>query len=544
MKISLFSFLVVVFVLVPAASAQSYVLGHDPNSVLRLCRGFLLGNMDKTLRDGFTCDPDPPPPVRGPAKTSSLDMYYAVGSNNLKKALNVDLSVDASYLTYSGNGNYTSSNLTLLSEDSASIVLKANSEYQSVDAKNLKLTKEAEDFFQQNGSEKFERLYGSRVVTSLKKGVSVTVIITISKRSTFFKNNLAAKVSTGGGFGPFSITVGGSVSQELSQSVNSGEASVKVFSVGGTGISAMADLVRAVALSSNANSVDQVITELSKYIKQFDAKDAVDIGYNTADVSSYEPNSQPANLWNALRESGLTRITQEYRAAYKIYEIAQDILSGADDRSILLKTGVDRQNFADGVTKLQTYLNDLAVAHQNCQSKFQEISSCNLPTPIDYRSVLPKYPIPEVKISAGGTIDVFAREITRLSFSIDGAQVLHTKPRSTPALNHMSELNAAISAKVEPFLAAPMASDPDGCRAIVTHVFWFGGQENKYLSELVFWDRPSNPRGLTVFFKEGIPSGSYTDLELSKYLTEVYPAIPRGTSISKLIRCMRTGLVE
>lgn len=301
--------------------------------------------------------------AEGGALSTEFATVLVTNSTQLKDALHLDLKVDASYLVFKGNSSFTYDQSALFNADSATIVISATSEYSRLTMVSVHLSKEAKALLDAGKMADFERTYGSRYVVMERRGASVAVIVTITGLSIAEKSKLAAGLEGSGRWGP--LGAGGQLhfQSELERASKGGRLNVQVVATGGEGFGGLADLVK--ALSANPEALKNIFDALGVYLKQFNAKNSVPIGFHTASMKDFgwKPAKETADRWSDLTIRRLLEIVDRYRATVKRLDEIQALLGHNDPRDVLLEPQ-KRAQLKAAIPLYEKYLYHLAAAHR------------------------------------------------------------------------------------------------------------------------------------------------------------------------------------
>ena len=153
--------------------------------------------------------------------------------------------IDASYLIFKGGAKFNFRYTASSAEDSATVIVNAESEFGRKDLVHPKLTPEAQKIVA--NSALFARTCGSRFVNIKRRGASVSAILTIHGLTKEEKTSISGGVTGEGGWGPLSGSASANFEAELAKAAKVGHADIQVVATGGNGFGGLGDTVKALA---------------------------------------------------------------------------------------------------------------------------------------------------------------------------------------------------------------------------------------------------------------------------------------------------------
>lgn len=361
-----------------------------PSSPLHLGAGF---NPNDVSQSKVDCISFTPKSLDNDATlTTSLSQSIVLSTDQLKQTLSIDSKIDASYLSFNGGATFNYVSDSLFSDNSLTVVITASSEYGRLGVDSPKLRPEYAHLLAD--AKQFESVCGSRFVDIERRGASVSVILTIYGLSKEDHDNITSALSGGGGWGPFSADVAASLSQDIKRASQSNELQIQVVATGGTGLSGLADLVRADAPSDDA--IDKIKDALATFLQGFSAPNAAPIGFHVTDMSFAGWNPSAVDLWTDYKETILRKIVADYRATASVLQDANGILAGTDPRRAIVPQANDKA-IQTLITAYTDRLMKLAQADSACKADTTTNgSACIDPTFPDVPNPIPKSPRPPV----------------------------------------------------------------------------------------------------------------------------------------------------
>ena len=162
---------------------------YYPHSALGLGLGFDPADTSVPKRP---CIAGKKEPIDPGAVGTQFQMTYVKNWNQLNTAMRTDAKIDASYLTFKGNAEYTIDTSSAFEFNSITIVLRAWSDFGrwglTADAK---LIDEAHDDLQKD-PRKFASKCGIRYVAIERRGATVSAVITLASVGTEFKKLISS----------------------------------------------------------------------------------------------------------------------------------------------------------------------------------------------------------------------------------------------------------------------------------------------------------------------------------------------------------------
>jgi hypothetical protein len=313
--------------------------------------------------------------------------YFVFNSSQLKNVLKIDAKVDASYMSFKGGMTFNFSDEGISKSDSATLVVRAFTEYGRKMMQDPKLTEEAKATLESGDMKRFEKDCGSRIVAIERRGAMVAAIITISNLTQQQKASLGLEV-TASGSGMVASFEARSKFEKLMESGSSGtNVRVQVVSTGGKGFSELGELVK--GFQAAPDSLVKIETALTEFIKSFGPDNAAPIGYHTRAMGwGFDPNG--IDLWGEEKQRLLTKLVTAYRANEQTGATLANILEGADPRAKVITPEL-RAKYEEVAPVIEDYMGKLAETHRGCR-KTQQAVNCRLPAPKPERVFIPELP--------------------------------------------------------------------------------------------------------------------------------------------------------
>ena len=408
----------------------------SPMSIMSLGMGFSPNDVSQAK---VRCIASGGGPLDPGALTTALSTILVTNSVQLSSALSLDAKINASYLTFSGGASFSYSEKSLFSENSATVVVSASTEYgRRALTPPIKLTPEAEQIV--GDGKHFADVCGTRFVAIERRGASVFAIINISNIDTADVTDMKTNMQASGGWGPLSGGASAAFERALSRAAQTGQLSVQIVATGGVGLSGLGDQVIAIAsASSQPQALNNIAAALSTFLKQFNIDNSAPIGFYVASMSDFgwKPNS--VDIWNERHERDLRNIVAEYRKTSDIFDQAEGIIQNTDPLSNILdlKT-INSIKSETGI--IQNYMDKLADIFKKCKSN----EDCNLPPQPYPDNIVPSLPLPpdgRLLVSVDGQLldQVQSDAILSLpGFIIDNTRQIYPSAKDARAVLHIT----------------------------------------------------------------------------------------------------------
>lgn len=307
------------------------------------------------------------------AEETSFGTSLVRNASQLKSALKVDLSIDASYLIFKGSASFSMDETATSSADSASIVLTASARYGRRVMKDPQLTPLAQRLLDAKDHPGFARQFGTHYVAIEHRGASVSAIFTISDLSSSTRSVLSASVEGGGGWGPLKASAKAAVSSELQRASQERRLDVRVVATGGTGFSELDSLIRSL---SSANILSDAEDALGKYVKTFTPETSAPIGFSIGEFASFGLRVDN-DLYSEEKERCLLDLVTEYRQMDAVRQRIGSLLDGIDPYAPFL-SAEQRQQLPEYQRACRDYQTVLATVHKQCLQS-SNLQDCRTP---------------------------------------------------------------------------------------------------------------------------------------------------------------------
>lgn len=311
------------------------------------------------------------------ATSSRIEFTYVETNEQLRMALGVDVSAEASYFGFGGGGSMMSQTQINRRSNSLTLVLRANSEYLRRFATNPQLTPQAESWIEQNQYDTFIENCGSHYITSERRGSTVAVIINIDNASSELQQTIRTTARASGAFGPLSGRASASLNLEFSRSNASRSIGIRAFTTGGRGIQDLGGLLT--DIFSNDNPIRVITNHIATLMSQMTAANAAPIGYSAAPNPFLPINQLLPGHYNE-RTRRLVQMVDRF------YEVSADMatirnIGNESSGYFRFIAPIDARRAASELPLWESYIETLRQAHERCvASSTKSIDDCQLPT--------------------------------------------------------------------------------------------------------------------------------------------------------------------
>jgi hypothetical protein len=358
-----------------------------PMSIMSLGLGF---NPSDITRTKIRCIVADPVDLESGSISTVFSTQLVTNHEQLQSSLGMDSKIDASYLIFKGSATFNFHYSVSSSDDSATVVVSAVSEFGRKGLSPPKLTVEAKQIV--GNSSLFANTCGTRFVNIEHRGASVSAIVTIRGLTKEEKTTLVTGVTGEGGWGPLSAAGSTQFQAELAKAVKTGRADIQVVSTGGNGFGGLGDTVK--ALAATPESLPAIQTALGIYISQFNSSNSVPIGFDVESMEALGWAPATDNLWTLQLERKLRALVQAYRETRDALGAVAAIKAKADVRASLMTA--DQIAAMDSATPAwESRLDEIAGAYQKCKTRADDGQfDCALIAAPANLTLLPPVPVP------------------------------------------------------------------------------------------------------------------------------------------------------
>ena len=342
-----------------AVEADPPYYGYYPTSPLSLGSGFDLSDVRRVkspaFKDSFIQNPKTEP---GGNPAASLNVLLVKDASQVQNALHLDTKIDGRYLTFEGGASFSYSTEHAFDEDSATFIVTASTETtrQYLPVTSDQLNDDAKKLL--NNFDAFRKRFGTRFVQKIRRGSSVSAIITIHGLNRRQQDSI--KASTHGSGRGIAYSVNGEINFDtlVSQASQQGRLQVQVVSTGGSkgSVDALAYIIQH-SDATTLHPLESMETDIGKLLEDV-AQHPVPLGFWVESFAERFGMRETPDLWTINQESRLRDIVEQYRQIESMITTAKEILAsettGDNKRNSLLPA-------IDNAKKRQTVL---SAAHQ------------------------------------------------------------------------------------------------------------------------------------------------------------------------------------
>lgn len=330
---------------------------------------------------------------------SSFDVYLVQNQEQLNWAFNYDSKYSARYFKVKASGSFSILNNFEFKKNSAYLVINARSEFSRTAIDNIELTDLAKQY--QSKPAEFKKNFGTRIVTMVRKGISVWILVSIDNVSYDLLNRIQYSANASGKFGPLSGSAEINVKNELNYMKNSKELNIKIISSGGSVSNGeyekILNSIKSASMN-NFNEIKEAITEAIFNPNSYNINNAVPIGFFTTSIAALVSGAASDVPINPTYEKTLLRLVNLYnKIEHRILKM-NNIKSGNDPLSQVISED-SKNNLNDYISTLEKIKDKVEELHAKTiilydklnNSSIQNIGDahCNKPickiiTKIDY----------------------------------------------------------------------------------------------------------------------------------------------------------------
>ncbi|MEW8508783.1 MAG: hypothetical protein AB2598_18995 [Candidatus Thiodiazotropha sp.] len=373
-----------------AQDADPRYINYHPNSTLTIGAGYVPNDLSLSFPG---CISTLSTPMEMGALSTSITSYIVTSKSRIEEAFGIDAKLSASYLTFSGNSNYSKSSNYITENNSVTVVITAKTEFGRIGfPQGAALTPEANNLL--NKPDEFIKKCGSRFVTIERRGALVSVVIQIHGVSDEIKETITAGANASGGIGQLSGSASVNIKSEIQKASFMGRVTVNVLASGGEGLGSFSDSIKAV-LSAKDN-LEAISSGLADFMKSFKTENSVPIGFHTASMEVMGVDLKNFDFWTDFHERSLRKLADEYRKILRARDKAESI-KNKENIWHRLVTENEAKVISEGLQYFDIALANLASAHKSCkQAAIVEETTCIIPEKSsnlkNILNVLPDYP--------------------------------------------------------------------------------------------------------------------------------------------------------
>ncbi|NEJ85340.1 hypothetical protein GR223_05160 [Rhizobium leguminosarum] len=209
------------------------------------------------------------------APSSQVSIREIKSKYDYLRELNISASVSGSYGAFSGSASFSYSSLEDIDEESVSWAVTARSSYGSFSLQHPEVSAE----FKKLTPSQLVQACGPEYVSEVDRGVLASVLYTFHSRSERFERELKASLSANFGTTGAGIGGKGSMSELIKEASKYGTISIRVFTIGGQGATALKDLI-----AQDPSDLPKVRQVLAQYVNGQGVAHSTILGFRTTAV--------------------------------------------------------------------------------------------------------------------------------------------------------------------------------------------------------------------------------------------------------------------
>jgi hypothetical protein len=289
-------------------------------------------------------------------ESAETSISYSIVHNQkeFQRQIEKDVSINARFLSVSTSASFELSDEIYTSDNYTTIIFKANSNFGSKGLESYNLKPEAKALIDSSNYDLFIERYGTHYVQKISTGIELSFFISFENSYYEVDENNSAE----GNIGVSIINSELSINNALKKAINEKALHVQIYSNGPKdAISSLSDIIR-----YSDNPIEQIQSDISNYLKEFNRSSSKTIGYFYSPFSQYGIPKSKIN-WNIIREKNLIDIKTEYELASSNYNI---LLSNRNE-CIYIKGKDDvKKSFDSILVNYKAYLDSIIKCHNKC----------------------------------------------------------------------------------------------------------------------------------------------------------------------------------
>lgn len=305
---------------------------------------------------------------------TSFDIYLVSNTDELKWAFNYDSKVSARFFKAKASSSISFLNNFEFKSNSIYLVINAKSEFSRTSIENIKFTNLAEKYVKR--PKRFEEIFGSRIVTMVRKGIAVWILISIDNVSYSLLNKIRYTSSVSGKFGPIKGSAELDIKNELNYRKDKKNINIQIFTNGGKSVGTYKEIID--DLTADESDFRKIKTTIANTIlKDVSINDAAPIGYHTTSIKSIGIKKGwkiKDKVISSEFENTLFVLSDLYTSIDNRVSELGGFLNGKNPKSQLLKEP-DLNEIRDKfIPNLETHKNTINELHTKTLFKYDDIS--------------------------------------------------------------------------------------------------------------------------------------------------------------------------
>jgi len=318
------------------------------------------------------------------SQDASLNEEVVTSTSALKAALSIDMQMDASVLVYSGSGELNIDTEYSTNEHDVSVLIQGQASYgnEVLDLTKMTYRPDIQKLLDQGRIKEFREACGDEMVTTLNRGTSVAVVITMKDVDSDFQESVTSSASASGGIGPLSGSAKSKINEKLTTQSENSNVTIHVFVRGGSGLPDFADLVS--SLQATGKSWAEIEHGVSEIFKSLTPDKAAVTGFVTESYPGVSDKDE--NLTGDQKTDALASLVYVYRtqlAKQKLIEglLLQQEQTGSTPSSLAVLDPSIIRAAKEELPDLDQYLRTVAAVHQSCLNDADPmLQACKMPT--------------------------------------------------------------------------------------------------------------------------------------------------------------------
>lgn len=262
---------------------------------------------------------------------TKADASIIKGTRELRNALKIDAKMDASVLIFNANTSFTYDTSADLNEQNINVIIHADSDfggetlefadpttYRSGGGKFLG----PQELLASGRMREFTEMCGPELVSTLYKGASIVLVISISGLTSTQATTMDLRVGGGASIKKLSASAEHHVNLILRGSYSGVSASLSAYVRGGTGIASLAKSVDSL-VSAESKSISGLSLGVDEALKALKPDMGAVVGFTT--VSFPGVNNNFEDLLNESKLTRLGKIVTVYRERDRKFKFLNDL---------------------------------------------------------------------------------------------------------------------------------------------------------------------------------------------------------------------------
>ncbi|CAN5217029.1 hypothetical protein BH10PLA2_BH10PLA2_06640 [soil metagenome] len=293
----------------------------------------------------------PPSIIRVDNPVAKIRMVLVTSAKAMDAEMGINVEAKARFLFGSAEAKTEYGRAASISEDRFKVLIVADTEYGTDELADATLKPHAAALLKEGRVKEFTEIYGTHYVHRQSRIAKIILTIGVDKWSDTTREKLRASLQGGVSFPLAGGDLKMAIQNDLKASSQRNTTSVEVFTIGGTGLSGFADLIKPM-LANSDDFQQRVGQEVTKILKGFNRENS---GIGSVTVRSYREfgwNPAKMSLWNDLFEQQLQRTAELYYRAKSFSAHIQQLKTNA--------TPAIAKDVSDLAAAYDQYLLDLA----------------------------------------------------------------------------------------------------------------------------------------------------------------------------------------